>query len=273
MNLHNKTNILMEALPYIKKHNHKIAVIKFGGDVVSSMETIIDDVAMVKHLGMKPVIVHGGGPSINKALKKANIKYKFVDGLRYTDNKTMKVVKSVFEKINKDIVSKLKYHGIKAVNAKSLIKVKQKNPVLGLVGQITSINSKKILELIKKDFVPVISPLGNKGNKTHNINADTVASHISTAIKAEKLTIVTNVDGIKIKGKLQSHVDFKTAKKEIKAGIIKEGMVPKVEACMYAVSHKCPKAHLINGLIPHSLLLEFFTDKGIGTEVVFKNGN
>src|SRR3989338_5867155 len=243
MNLNNKTQVLIEALPYIKKYHGKIVVIKFGGNAMSEIKHVIEDIVLLKHIGIKPVVVHGGGPEIDKELKKAKIETKFINGLRYTDNKT-------------------------------IIIVKQKNPKLGLVGEITKINDNKILKIINNGFIPVISPLGiGKGSKHYNINADTAASHTATALNAEKLTILTNVDGVIINKKLQTHIDFNTAKKEIKKGIISKGMIPKVEACIYAVKNKCPKAHLINGLVPHSLLLEIFTDKGIGTEIVYKNNN
>lgn len=272
MNLNNKTQVLIEALPYIKKYYNKIVVIKFGGNAMSEMKHVIEDIVLLKHIGIKPVVVHGGGPEIDKELKKAKIKIRFIDGLRYTDDKTIKIVKKVFSKINHDIVSNLKKHGAKAINVPGIIKVKQKNPKLGLVGEITKINNNKVLKIINNGFIPVISPLGiGNNNKNYNINADTAASHIATALNAEKLTILTNVNGIIINKKLQTHIDFDTAKKEMKKGEISKGMIPKVEACVYAVKNKCPKAHLINGLVPHSLLLEIFTDKGIGTEIVYKN--
>ncbi len=272
MKLSNKTHVLIEALPYIKKYHGKIVVIKFGGNAMSEIKPVIEDIVLLKHIGIKPVVVHGGGPEIDKELKKAKLKPKFISGLRYTNNKTIKIVKKVFSKINHDIVSSLKNHGAKAINAAGTIKVKQKSPKLGLVGEITKINNNKILKIINNGFIPVISPLGTgNGSKHYNINADTAASSVAVALKAEKLTILTNVYGVVINGKLQPHIDFKTAKKEIKKGAINKGMIPKVEACIYAVKNKCPKAHLINGLVPHSLLLEIFTDKGIGTEIVYKN--
>lgn len=272
MNLNEKTKVLIEALPYIKKYNNKIVVIKFGGDVTSKIRHVIKDIVLLKHIGMKPVVVHGGGPEINKELKKLKITPKFIKGLRYTDNATIKIVEKVFSKINKGIVGNLNGHSVKSKNATGFIKVKQKDPKLGLVGKITKINAKGILKLLSSDFIPVISPLGIGGNKKiYNINADTAASYIAIALNAEKLTILTNVEGVIIKGKLQPHIDFKTAKKEIKKGVISKGMVPKIDACIYAVKNKIPKAHLINGLTSHSLLLEIFTDKGIGTEIVYKN--
>jgi len=207
-------------------------------------------------------------------LIKQNIKPKFINGLRYTDKDTMKVVKNVFEKINENLVSGIKKHKAIASNVKKCIKVKQKNKKLGFVGEVVGIDKDKILSLLELDHIPIISPLGfdEKGD-FFNINADTVAAHVAIELKAEKLTILTNVKGIQINNKLQSHVDFKTAEKEIESGIINKGMIPKVAACIYAVKNKCPKAHLINGLVPHSLLLEIFTDKGIGTEIVYENGH
>jgi len=223
---------------------------------------------------MKPVIIHGGGPKIDMEMNKAKIKPKFIHGLRFTDEKTLKIVKNVFNKINNEIVKSLKNHRTKAINASGFIEVKQKDKNLGFVGKIVKINNNKLKSILDSDFIPVISPIGiGLDKKEYNINADTVASHVAVSLKAEKLTIATNVDGIKINGKLQTHVDFNTAKSEIKSGMINKGMIPKVEACIYAVKNKCPKAHLINGLIPHSLLLEIFTDKGIGTEIVYENGH
>ena len=272
MKLNNKTQVLIEALPYIKKYNNRIVVIKFGGNAMSEMKPVVEDIVLLKHIGIKPVVVHGGGPEIDKELKKAKIKIRFINGLRYTDNETIKIVKKVFLKINQAIVSNIKAHGAKAMNASGNIAVKQKDPRLGLVGEIKNVDSNKILKIINNGFIPVISPLGiGNNNKCYNINADTAASYIATALNAEKLTILTNVDGVIIDKKLQTHIDFNTAKKEIKKGIISKGMIPKVEACIHAVKNKCPKAHLINGLVPHSLLLEIFTDKGIGTEIVYKN--
>lgn len=273
MNLNEKAEVLIEALPYIKNYKNKIVVIKFGGDAMSEMNHLIEDIILLSHMGMKPVVVHGGGPEINKQLKEAEITPKFINGLRYTDNKTLEIVKKVFLEINNNIVASLKAHNAKSTNATGNIKVRQKDPQLGLVGEITGIDENEILKSINSGFIPVISPLGNGNGKHYNINADTAASHIAVSLKAEKLTILTNVDGIIINGKMLSHIGFKTAKKEIKKGTINKGMIPKVQACIYAVKNKCPKAHLINGLVPHSLLLEIFTDRGIGTEVVYKNGN
>jgi acetylglutamate kinase len=274
MDLNEKTKVLIEALPYIKKYKGKIVVIKFGGNALSEIKSVIGDVILLSHIGIRPIIVHGGGPEIDKELEKLKIKPKFVNGLRYTDEITIEVVGRVFRKINRNILSYIKSHGAKASGLKGCIKAEQKSKEWGLVGEIAGVRKNMILNRINSGSIVVISPMGiGKNRVKYNINADTVASSIAVAIGAEKLTILTNVDGVRINGKLLTHIDFDTAKEGIKNGNISKGMIPKVEACIYAVKNKCPKAHLINGLVPHSLLLEIFTDKGIGTEIVYKNGN
>lgn len=269
-----KTKVLIEALPYIERYDNKIVVIKLGGNAMSEIKNATEDIAFLNRMGIKVVVVHGGGPEIDRELKKISITPKFINGLRYTDEKVLKAVEKVFHRINKRIVNRLKSKGVKAINAMGCIKAKQKSEELGLVGNITKVDRQKLMKSLDSDHVPVISPTGIGGNGIkYNINADTAASRIAVALNAEKLTILTNVDGVMINGSLQTHIDFRAAKKEIKQGNINKGMIPKVEACIYAVKNKCPKAHLINGLAPHSLLLEIFTDKGIGTEIVYKNGN
>jgi|TARA_B100001964_G_scaffold245444_1_gene332426 acetylglutamate kinase len=269
-----KAEIIIEALPYIKKYNNKIVVIKFGGNVITKSENVIEDIVLLKNIGIKPVIVHGGGPELTAKLKKLEITSKFINGLRYTGENTIKIAEKVFNKINNEITGKIIHHGTKSVNANDCIKVKQKNPELGLVGEITEINKEKLMETINSGLIPVISPIGTGNDKkSYNINADTTAAHVAVSLNAEKFTILTDVNGIIVDGKLLSHIDFNTAKKEIKKSNINKGMIPKVEACIYAVKNKCPKAHLLNGLTPHSILLEIFTDKGIGTEIVYKNGH
>ena len=274
MNLNEKTKVLIEAMPYIKKFNDKIVVVKLGGDLMFEMKHVIEDIVLLNYIGIKPIVVHGGGSEISAELHKSKIMPRFIDGLRYTDDIIIKIVERIFKRINDKITSKIINNGAKAMNATGYINAKQKNHKLGLVGEITSVDKSKILKMLKSGFIPVISPLGvGDDGKKYNINADTTASHIAVALNAEKLTILTNVDGVVINGKFLSHLNFITAKKEIKNGNINKGMIPKVEACIYAVKNKCPKAHLINGLIPNALLLEIFTDKGIGTEIVYKNGH
>lgn len=269
-----KTKVLIEALPYIEKYDNKIVVIKLGGNAMPEIKNAAEDIAFLKRTGIKVVVVHGGGPEIDRELKKNGMTPKFINGLRYTDEKIIKAVEKVFHRINKKVVYRLKSKRVKAIDAINCIKARQKSQELGLVGEITKVDRQKLAKHLDSDHVPVISPIGiGANNKKYNINADTAASRVAVALRAEKLTILTNVDGIMINSSLMPHIDFRTAKKEIRKGNINKGMIPKVEACIYAVKNKCPKAHLINGLVPHSLLLEIFTDKGIGTEIVYKNGN
>ncbi len=271
MNLNEKALVLIESLPYIQKYKNGVVVIKFGGNALSKMRCLAEDIVLLNHIGLKPVIIHGGGPEISLEMKKAGIEPKFVNGLRYTDEATIKIAERVFKKINNEIVCQINSLGSKSVNAYHCIKSKQKSKKLGLVGDITGIDADKIFKIINSGFIPVISPLGvGSDKKLYNINADIAASRIAVAVNAEKLAIITDVDGVMIDGQLLPHLDFKTAQKGIQNGAISKGMIPKVEAGIYAVKNKCPKVHLINGLIPHSLLLEIFTDKGIGTEIVYK---
>lgn len=269
-----KTKVLIEALPYIERYDGRIVVIKLGGNAMSEIKNATEDIAFLNRMGIKVVVVHGGGPEIDRELKKMGITPKFINGLRHTDEKVIKAVEKVFHRINKRLVNRLKSKGVKATSATGCIKAKQKSEELGLVGRITRIDRQKLMRSLDSGHVPVISPTGiGAGGQRYNINADTAASRVAVALKAEKLTILTNVAGVMINGSLQTHIGFRTAKREIKKGNINKGMIPKVEACIYAVKNKCPKAHLVNGLVPHSLLLEIFTDKGIGTEIVYKNGN
>lgn len=267
-----KAGILIEALPYIKKYSGKIFVIKYGGNAMIDEDikkSVIGDIALLKHVGINPIIVHGGGPEINKEMQKANLKPKFVNGLRYTDKKTMGIVNRVSLKINKKIAGMFKKEKCKAekVNPK-IIKTEIKDINLGLVGEIVKVDKNKILEKLKKGIIPIISPLGYDGKNYNNINADTVATKVAEAINAEKLTILTDVEGVYENGKLISHLSIKNAEKGIKKGVINKGMIPKVLACINAVNKGVKKAHLIDGTYKHSLLLEIFTDKGIGTEIV-----
>jgi len=269
-----KAKILIEEmLPYIQKFKGRIVVIKYGGNAMVNKDlkkSVMADIALLKTLGIKPVIIHGGGPEITKEMEKASIKPKFINGLRVTDQATIKIIEKVFKKINDDAKKSLDKLKIKTETPKNCLIAKQKNEKLGLVGEITGVNTKKILDIIKKGKVPVISPLGF-GKKTYNINADTAATKIAIALKAEKLTILTDVDGVIEKGKLISHLAIDDANKFIKKEIVTKGMIPKVKACIEAVEAGCKKAHLINGTTSHSLLFEIFTDEGIGTEIM-KNG-
>src|SRR3989344_4267173 len=271
-----KANTLSEALPYIQKYSGKIFVIKYGGNAMIDQdmkEAVMADIALLKHVGISPIVVHGGGPSINKEMRKAHVKPVFVNGLRYTNKQTMQIVKRVSDQINKEIVQLLNKQKCKAENlTQGLLHTKIKDKHLGLVGEITSVDKKKLFAKIAAGKTPIISPIGIYDDQFTNINADTVAAKVAEAVGAEKLTILTDVDGVYEKGKLIPHLSIQVAKKGIKQGFISKGMIPKVLACSNAVQKGVKKAHLINGTSPHSILLEFFTDKGIGTEIV-KNGN
>jgi len=274
-----KATTLIEALPYIQKYHHKIVVIKYGGNAMVNhqlRENVMKDIVLLKNVGLDPVIIHGGGPAINRAMKKANIKPKFERGLRVTDKKTINIVEKVFKKINNETAALIRRAGGKPISLSGkyykIVCVKQKAKKLGYVGEITKIHPAIIKTLIKDDYIPIISPIGVDGkDQPYNINADTVATALATALKAEKLTILTDVDGVYKKGKLIRHLSIKDAAKYIDKEIISAGMIPKVESCVKAVKAGIPKAHLINGTTDHALLIEIFTNRGIGTEIVENN--
>jgi acetylglutamate kinase len=267
-----KVEILIEAISYLKKYAGKIFVIKYGGNAMISQEIkklVMADIALLKQVGINPILVHGGGPNISEEMEKAKIKPVFVDGLRYTDEKTIEIVKRVSAQINKEITLLLAEQGCKAENLTAgLLKTKVKEEKLGLVGEIIGVDKKKLLKKIKQGIIPVVSPVGFDGKNYNNVNADTVATEIAGAINAEKLTILTDIEGVFENGRLINHLDIATAKALIEKKIITGGMIPKILACANAVEQGVKKAHLIDGTTKHSLLLEFFTDKGIGTEIV-----
>ncbi len=267
--------LIDEMLPYIQKFKGKIVVIKYGGNAMINDKLksyVMKDIALLSTLGINPIIVHGGGPEITKQMKKKGIEPKFLNGLRVTDEKIINIIRKVFKKTNKEIQDMLSKLSIRSKSLEDCIFAKQKSVELCLVGEITGIDKEKIKNAVKKGVVPVISPLGKGNGVVYNINADTAATKIAIALKAEKLTVLTNVDGVMEDGKFISHLSINDALDKIKNQVITAGMIPKVEACIEAVESGCKKAHLINGTIEHSLLFEIFTDKGIGTEIV-KNGN
>lgn len=266
--------LIDEALPYLQKFKDKIIVIKYGGKAMINntlKKSVIKDIAFLKIVGIKPIIVHGGGVMATKKLERLNIKPVFIRGLRVTSAKAIKIIEKVFIGINKNIQINLKKLGVRNKGLYHSVYVEQKNKELGFVGKIKKVNIKKIKKILSEDKVPIISPLGIKGRQIYNLNADTVAAEIAIALNALKLTILTDKDGVIKNGKLISHLSIADIYKYIREGTITEGMLPKVEACITAVKAGCPKAHLINGTVPHSLLFEIFTNKGIGTEIV-KNG-
>ncbi len=289
-----KAEILLEALPFIKNFYGKTFVIKYGGNAMVS-EKLKDnfalDIVMMKYIGINPVIIHGGGPQIDKTLKALGIKSQFFEGQRVTNKETIDVVEMVLGgKINKEIVSLINRHGGNAVGitgkdgdlimAKRHKKGKKQSAEtnrpeiidLGLVGEITKVNPRILETLDKNEFVPVIAPIGKGGDgATLNINADFVASKIASALKAEKLILMTDTEGVKNKtGKLQSGLTKKEVAAMIKEKVIKDGMLPKVKCCLDALKAGVHKTHIVDGRVQHALLLEIFTEDGIGTQIVEK---
>lgn len=282
-----KARILIEALPYIQRLSGKTVVIKYGGNAMidaSLTHAILEDITLLKYVGVNPIVVHGGGPDINNMLKRLDIKSEFVGGLRVTDGATMEVVQMVLSgKINKDIVSELNCLGARSLglcgkdaNLIECIKKPARNGVdLGYVGQITHINTKLLEILARDEYIPVIAPIGvDKDGNSYNINADTVAGEIAAALKAEKLMFLTDIDGIYLdpndKDSLISRITVSEINRLIDEGVISGGMIPKVQGCINAVLGGVGRTHIVNGTIPHPILLEIFTDKGIGTMVTME---
>lgn len=277
-----KAHILVEALPYIKKFSGKTVVIKYGGSAMldcNLKKMVMQDVVLMKFVGLNPVIVHGGGPEISSFLKKLGIESKFVNGLRVTDEKTAEIVEMVLVgKINKEIVSMINELGGVAVGISGkdgkLLKAEKdlSNGDLGYVGKIVEVNIEVIEMLIDRGYIPVIAPVsfGDDG-KTYNVNADTAAGKIAEALKAEKLILLTDVEGVlenvEDKTSLISRMDLEHAKKLMDSGRINGGMIPKLKCCIKAVENGVKRAHIIDGRLTHSLLLEIFTDEGIGTMI------
>ncbi len=279
-----KAGILIEALPYIQTLYGKTVVVKYGGSAMLSedlTEKILQDITLLKFVGMKPIVVHGGGGEINKMLSKLEIEAKFENGLRVTDKDTMDVVQMVLTgNINKSIVSKLNVLGAKAIGlcgkdanlitAKKL--VTKTGTDLGFVGEVTKVNTKLLDLLTSDEYIPVIAPIGTdeKGN-TYNINADTVAGEIAAALKAEKLIFLTDIDGIrKDENDPKSLINIISEQEimdMIKNGEIAGGMLPKVDGCIKALNSGVNRTHILNGTIAHPIILEIFTDSGIGTMV------
>jgi len=263
-----------EAEKYIKKFNNKIFVIKYGGSALDNRylaNNFAKDLVLIKKLGILPVIVHGGGVQISETLKKKNIESKFINGLRVTDKKTITIVKKVLiNRINKKIVNLIKQAGGKSVSLpghkKKLIEVKPLKKEMGFVGKPNKIKIKKIKNLLKQDFIPIIASLGFKGNKVFNINADTVAGELAASLAATRFYFITNIKGVMDENnKLIKEITTKKAKELIKKKIIKEGMIPKVQTCLNAVKKSAKAAVILDGRVPKLLLKEIFTTKGVGT--------
>ncbi|MBR5401370.1 MAG: acetylglutamate kinase [Treponema sp.] len=276
------SEVLVQALPYFKNWVGKVVVVKYGGNAMLNEElkmAVMEDIVLLSTIGIRVVLVHGGGPEINHMLERVGKESKFVDGLRYTDAETMEIVQMVLTgKLNKDIVSILLQKGGKAVGLSGvdsgLLRAKKSEKDLGFVGDITDVNPEIITSLLDKGFIPVVSTvaLGEQGDDArYNINADTAAAKIAVALHAEKFVQLTNVPGI-----LRNIDDPSTLIKRIErtaigslkaTGILSGGMIPKIDCCEIALAGGVPRTHIIDGRVPHSLLIEMFSDRGIGTMI------
>lgn len=283
MDLNERAEILVQSLPYIQHYNGKIIVVKYGGNAMISdelRETVINDIVLMKCIGFKPIVVHGGGPYISSFLDKLGEKSEFINGLRYTDKKTMEVVQMVLGgKVNKDLVTLIEKAGGKSIGLcgldGSLLKAKklESEVDLGYVGEVTSVNTEAVTMALDAGYIPVIGSMaiGEDGNDLYNINADTCAAKIASALKAEKLILLTDVAGVlkdpKDPTSLLSVLRLHEIPKLTLQGVIKGGMIPKIQCCVESVRMGVERAHIIDGRVPHSLLLELFSNDGIGTMI------
>ncbi len=286
----NKAKVLVEALPYIRRFYDKTIVIKYGGSTMEEermKQRFALDLVLLKYIGIHPVVVHGGGPQIGEMLAKVGKKSQFIQGMRVTDGETMDVVEMVLVgKVNKEIVSLINQQGGRAVGLSGkdggLITAKQlkltKAPGkrgipevidIGMVGEVKAVNPGVIETLEKENFIPVIAPVGvGEEGETYNINADLVAGEIASALKAEKLILLTNVEGVMDgRHRLIATLNAKQAKRFIAQKVISSGMIPKVNCCLHALEKGVAKTHIIDGRVEHAILLEIFTDVGIGTQI------
>jgi acetylglutamate kinase len=273
-----RAEVLVHALPYIQAYNNKIVVVKYGGSAMtddSLKQAVMRDIVLMSSIGMKVVLIHGGGPEITEMLKKIGKETKFIDGLRVTDKETAQIVQMVLAgKINKNLVNLLENYGGRAIGLcgmdGNLLKAKMLKEDLGYVGEITSINTAPILDILEKGYIPVIATVGcdDEGN-TYNINADTAASGIAAQLKAESLISMTDISGLMLDkndaSSFISKISVSDAARLIKEGVINGGMIPKTECCIEAVRRGVKKVFIIDGRIPHSILIETLTDEGIGT--------
>ncbi len=278
-----KAEVLIEALPYIQRFNRKVIVVKYGGSAMIDEElkkNVIEDVTLLKLVGFKPIIVHGGGKEISKWIEKSGKEAKFVNGLRVTDAETMEIAEMVLGKVNKSLVQKIEQLGVRAIGISgkdgALLKVDKKysnGEDIGYVGDVKEVNAKILWDLLEKDFLPVIAPIGMDENfETYNINADDAACAIAKAMKSEKLAFLTDVEGVmrdpSDKSSLISELTLSEAEALIEDGTVGGGMLPKLNNCMDAIREGVSRVHILDGRIPHCLLLEIFTNRGIGTAIL-----
>lgn len=278
-----KAATLVEALPYIQRFHGCTVIVKYGGSAMLDeklKENVIRDVALLKLIGMKPIIVHGGGKEINKWVRLTGKEPQFINGLRVTDKETMEIAEMVLYKVNKGLVGIMEQLGVNAVGLcgkdSSMLKVKKKlagGKDIGYVGEIVEVNHKLLDSLMDDDFIPVIAPIGvDENGDTYNINADDAACGIATCLKAEKLVFLTDIEGIMKdptdKSSLYSELDLDEAREIIGNGIVGGGMLPKLNNCIDAIEQGVSRVHILDGRVAHSLLVEFFTQKGIGTAII-----
>lgn len=278
-----KAEVLIEALPYIQRFNRKIIVIKYGGSAMMNDElkkNVIADAVLLKLVGFKPIIVHGGGKEISRWVNKVGMEARFVNGLRVTDAPTMEIAEMVLNKVNKSLVQMVQELGVKAVGISGkdggLLKVKKKysnGEDIGFVGEITEVTPKILYDLLEKDFLPIVCPIGmDEEFNTYNINADDAACEIAKAVNAEKLAFLTDIEGVykdpKDPSTLISELTCEEAHALIEDGFIGGGMLPKLNNCIEAIENGVSRVHILDGRIPHCLLLEIFTNKGIGTAIL-----
>ena len=282
-----KAEVLIEALPYIQRFNRKIIVVKYGGSAMVDEELkrhVIEDVTLLKLCGFKPIIVHGGGKEISKWVEKVGKEAEFINGLRVTDAETMEIAEMVLAKVNKELVAMVESLGVNAVGISGkdggLLKCRKKQTEggdIGFVGEVTKVEPKILEDLLEKDFLPIIFPVGYDDEfATYNINADDAACAIAEAVHAEKLAFLSDIEGV-YKDKddpssLISELHVDEAQKLIDDGYVGGGMIPKLKNCIDAIEEGVNRVHILDGRIPHSLLLEIFTNKGIGTAILREDG-
>ncbi len=278
-----KASVLIEALPYIQRFNRKIIVIKYGGSAMVDeklKKSVIEDVVLLKLVGFKPIIVHGGGKEISRWVGKVGMEPHFYEGFRVTDDDTMEIVEMVLNKVNKSLVEKVQELGVNAIGVSGkdggLLTVKQKfvnGKDIGHVGDVTKVNAQVLYDLLEKDFLPIVAPIAmDEEFNTYNVNADDAASAIAQAVHAEKLAFLSDVEGVYLDKddpeSLMSELHVSDARRLIREGKIAGGMLPKVQNCIDVVENGVSRVHILDGRIPHCLLLEIFTNKGIGTAIL-----
>lgn len=282
-----KAEVLIEALPYIQQFNRKIIVVKYGGSAMSNEElqkNVIKDVTLLKLVGFKPIIVHGGGKEISRWVGKVGMEARFINGLRVTDKDTMEIAEMVLAKVNKELVTLVQTLGVKAVGISGkdggLLKCHKKlsnGEDIGYVGEVEKVDPKLLYDLLEKDFLPIVFPVGYDDHfQSYNINADDAACAIAEAVNAEKLAFLSDIEGVykdqNDPSTLISELQVGDAEKLISEGFVGGGMIPKLRNCIDAIEHGVNRVHILDGRIPHSLLLEIFTNKGIGTAILREDG-